>query len=177
MSTRSSTPTPAAATQMATTFVDIDRARLLDVVPGRSGQVVRDWVGLAAGWWADRIDVAAIDAFRGYATAIGDVLPDATLVIDHFHAIRLASEAVNDVRRRVQQDTARASRPQALIRSTGSAGCCCARGPTSTSGAGNASVPGSPPATPTVTSPPCGSPANSSPRSTPPATSPTPSGG
>jgi transposase len=26
------------------------------------------------------------------------------LVIDHFHAIRLASEAVNDVRRRVQQD-------------------------------------------------------------------------
>ncbi len=42
--------------------------------------------------------------FRGYATAIGDVLPTATLVIDHFHAIRLASEAVNDVRRRVQQD-------------------------------------------------------------------------
>ncbi len=36
--------------------------------------------------------------------AIGDVLPDATLVIDHFHAIRLASEAVNDVRRRVPQD-------------------------------------------------------------------------
>jgi transposase len=27
------------------------------------------------------------------------------LVIDHFHAIRLASEVVNDVRRRVQQDT------------------------------------------------------------------------
>src|SRR5215213_9082349 len=51
------------------------------------------------------IAVAAIDAFRGYATAIGDVLPDATLVIDHFHAIRLASETVNDVRRRVQQDT------------------------------------------------------------------------
>lgn len=31
-------------TQMATTFVDIDRARLGDVVPGRSGDVVRDWV-------------------------------------------------------------------------------------------------------------------------------------
>jgi transposase len=31
-------------TQMATTFVDIDGGRLLDVVPGRSGQVVRDWV-------------------------------------------------------------------------------------------------------------------------------------
>jgi transposase len=91
-------------TQMATTFVDIDRGRLLDVTPGRSGHVVREWVTCQPMRWADRIDVAAIDAFRGYATAIGDVLPDATLVIDHFHAIRLASEAVNDVRRRVQQD-------------------------------------------------------------------------
>jgi transposase len=91
-------------TQMATTFVDIDRGRLLDVVPGRSGQVVREWVASQPWWWVDRIDVAAIDAFRGYATAIGDVLPQATLVIDHFHAIRLASECVNDVRRRVQQD-------------------------------------------------------------------------
>jgi transposase len=90
-------------TQMATTFVDLDRGRLLDVVPGRSGDVVRNWVGSQPIWWAGRIDVAAIDAFRGYATAIGDVLPEATLVIDHFHAIRLASEAVNDVRRRVQQ--------------------------------------------------------------------------
>jgi transposase len=92
-------------TQMATTFVDLDRARLLDVVPGRSGQVIRDWVGQQPEVWVDGIEVAAIDAFRGYATAIGDVLPDATLVIAHFHAIRLASTAVSDVRRRVQQDT------------------------------------------------------------------------
>ena len=92
-------------TQMATTFVDIDRARLLDVVPGRSGDVVRDWVTNQPDGWADQIQVATIDAFRGYATAIGDVLPDATLVIDHFHAIRLASACVDDVRRRVQQDT------------------------------------------------------------------------
>jgi transposase len=91
-------------TQMATTFVDIDRGKLLDLVPGRSGDVVRSWVGEQHPAWADQIEVAAIDAFRGYATAIGDVLPAATLVIDHFHAIRLGSEAVNDVRRRVQQD-------------------------------------------------------------------------
>jgi hypothetical protein len=61
-------------TQMATTFVDIDRGRLLDVVPGRSGQVVREWVASQPCWWADRINVAAFDAFRGYAAAIGDVL-------------------------------------------------------------------------------------------------------
>jgi len=92
-------------TQMVTTFVDIDRGRLLDAVAGRSGDVVRDWVRSQLWWWADQIDVATIDAFAGYASAIRDVLPDATLVVDHFHAIRLASEAVNDVRRRVQHDT------------------------------------------------------------------------
>lgn len=92
-------------TKMVTTFVDIDRGRLLDAVPGRSGDVVRNWVRAQPVWWADQIRVAAIDAFAGYATAIRDTLPDTTLVIDHFHAIRLASEAVNDVRRRIQQDT------------------------------------------------------------------------
>ncbi len=80
-------------TQMATTFVDIDRGRVLDVVSARSGRgpavgaVEADLVGRP-------LDVAAIDVFGGYATAIGDVLPMTTLVIDHVHAIRLASEAV-----------------------------------------------------------------------------------
>lgn len=92
-------------TQMVTTFVDIDRGRLLDAVPGRSGDVVREWVRARPCWWPDQIQVATIDAFAGYASAIRDVLPDVRLVVDHFHAIRLASEAVNDVRRRVQQDT------------------------------------------------------------------------
>jgi transposase len=99
-------------TQMVTTFVDIDRGRLLDAVPGRSGDVVRDWVRSRPFWFPDQITVAAIDAFAGYASAIRDTLPDTTLVLDHFHAIRLASEAVNDVRRRVQQDTTGSSRSQ-----------------------------------------------------------------
>jgi transposase len=91
-------------TKMATTFVDLKRGRLLDVTRGRSGEVVRDWVRSQPIWWADQIEVAAIDAFRGYANAIDDVL-DATLVIDHFHAIRLANQAITHVRQRVQNET------------------------------------------------------------------------
>jgi hypothetical protein len=33
-----------------------------------------------------------------------DGLPHADLVVDHFHAVRLANAALDDVRRRVQQD-------------------------------------------------------------------------
>jgi transposase len=90
---------------MITGFVDLDRHMLLDVAEGRSGQVVRDWLDQRSAAWLERVDVAVVDPFRGYATAVADRLPDATIVVDHFHAIRLANAAVDDVRRRVQQAT------------------------------------------------------------------------
>ena len=49
--------------------------------------------------------MVAVDPYQGYATAVRDVLPGADLVVDHFHAVRLANAAVDDVRRRVQQGT------------------------------------------------------------------------
>jgi transposase len=49
--------------------------------------------------------VAAIDPFRGYANALRSRLPDATLVVDHFHAVKLTNTAIDDVRRRMQQET------------------------------------------------------------------------
>ena len=64
-----------------------------------------------------------LDEFAGYAAAIRDSLPDAVLVVDHFHALRLASEAVNDVRRRVQQATTGLVVAR-VTRSTVSAACC-----------------------------------------------------
>jgi transposase len=89
--------------EMITGFADLDRHLLLDVVPGRSGQVVRDWLDQRDEQWCAGIAVAVVDPFRGYATALADRLPWATIVVDHFHAIRLANQMVDDVRRRVQQ--------------------------------------------------------------------------
>jgi transposase len=90
---------------MITGFAHLDRHLLLDVAEGRSGQVVRDWLAQRPSAWLERVNVAVVDPFRGYATAVADRLPDATIVVDHFHAIRLANAAVDDVRRRVQQAT------------------------------------------------------------------------
>ncbi len=90
---------------MITGFVDLDRHLLLDVAEGRSGQVVRDWLDQRPCAWLERVHVAVVDPFRGYATAVADRLPDATIVVDHFHAIRLANAAIDDTRRRVQQQT------------------------------------------------------------------------
>jgi transposase len=81
------------------------RARLLDVVEGRSGSVLSGWVSARDQAWRDGIGVAALDPFRGYATALHTTLPDAVRVLDAFHVVKLGFDAVDAVRRRVQQET------------------------------------------------------------------------
>jgi hypothetical protein len=53
----------------------------------------------------DGIAVAALDASRRYNTALVAHLVNATVVMDHFHALALANRALDKVRRRVQNDT------------------------------------------------------------------------
>jgi len=49
--------------------------------------------------------VVALDPFRGYANGPLVNLGHAGVVVDHFHAVRLANQAIDDVRRRVQNQT------------------------------------------------------------------------
>jgi transposase len=47
----------------------------------------------------------AVDPFRGYASALRAQLPHAVRVQDAFHVVRLGFDAVDQVQRRVQQET------------------------------------------------------------------------
>ena len=80
-------------------------ARLLDVVPGRTGTVYAAWIAEREQAWRDRVELAALDPFRGYATALRTELPHATRVLDAFHVVKLGNQVVDEVRRRVQQQT------------------------------------------------------------------------
>ena len=80
-------------------------ARLLDAVVGRSGTVYAGWLKAQPDGFVDGVEHAALDPFRGYANAIRDELPDAVAVLDAFHVVRLGTQVVDEVRRRVQQDT------------------------------------------------------------------------
>ncbi len=81
------------------------RARLLDLVPGRSGKAYATWLGERGDAFRKNVKVAALDPFAGYKAAIDDKLEDATAVLDAFHVVKLGTAAVDEVRRRVQQDT------------------------------------------------------------------------
>ena len=100
------------ANRAVTGMVDLTRdahgrlhARLLDVVPGRTGTAYAGWLKQQSNTFTAGIQHASLDPFRGYANAIRDELPDAVAVLDAFHVVKLGTQVVDEVRRRVQQDT------------------------------------------------------------------------
>ena len=78
-------------------------SRLLDMVPGRSKAVFTAWLAGRPDGWRQRVQVVAMDGFTGYKTAASEDLPDAVTVMDPFHVVRLAGQALDETRRRVQQ--------------------------------------------------------------------------
>ena len=78
-------------------------SRLLDMVEGRSKQVFSTWLQGRPQAWRDGVEVVAMDGFSGFKSAAADELPDAVAVMDPFHVIRLAGDALDNCRRRVQQ--------------------------------------------------------------------------
>ena len=81
------------------------RARLLDLVAGRSAAALRSWLANQSPQFRDQVEVVAMDGFGGYKTAAADQLPEATAVMDPFHVVALAGAKLDLTRQRVQQQT------------------------------------------------------------------------
>jgi transposase len=80
-------------------------ARLLDMVEGRSKQVFTAWLQAQTPAFRAGIEVVAMDGFTGFKTAATEQLPHAVTVMDPFHVVALAGDALDRCRQRVQQDT------------------------------------------------------------------------
>ena len=77
----------------------------MDLVPGRTGTAYKNWLEERGEDFRSGIQIATLDPFQGYKNAIDDQLQNATSVLDAFHIVKLAGDALDEVRRRVQQDT------------------------------------------------------------------------
>jgi transposase len=85
-----------------TNFTDASGAgRLLGQVAGRTGKAVTGWLDDRGQAWKDQVQFVAMDPCAVYRSAIKRALPDAVIVVDHFHLVRLANQAVTKVRQRV----------------------------------------------------------------------------
>lgn len=79
-------------------------SRLLAMVEGRSKQAFKTWLAARPDAWRKGLEVVAMDGSTGFKTATTEELPEAVAVMDPFHVVRLAGDALNRCRRRVQQD-------------------------------------------------------------------------
>lgn len=89
----------------STQIVDVARGQLLDVIPGRSAAGLCEWFAGCDQAWLDAIEWATLDLSGPWRLAFDTMLPGATQVADPFHLVKLANERLDEVRRRVQNET------------------------------------------------------------------------
>jgi transposase len=89
----------------STQIVDVEQGRLLDVVPGRDSAEPCAWFAARTVEWRERIRWATLDLSSSYRAVFDTMLPDAVQVADPFHVVRLANQALDECRRRVQNET------------------------------------------------------------------------
>lgn len=104
--------------ELATVASDLDRRRVIDVVPGCTRKVIERWLMSLPAEARAGIEVVSIDPSEAYRQAIWTALPDARIVCDRFHLVRGANTALDAVRRERQRNAhARRKRPKGVRRS------------------------------------------------------------
>jgi transposase len=102
----------------STQIVDVATGQLLDVVAGRDSSGPCAWFAARPEAWRAEIRWATLDLSASYRTVFDTMLPDAVQVADPFHVVRVANTALDECRRRVQNETIghRGRKPDPLYR-------------------------------------------------------------
>jgi transposase len=93
------------ATIYATSLVDLDRRVVIDLFEGKSAVKLRRWCAGRSKRWLGGVRVVALDLTDTYRAGLSPHLVHATRVADPFHVTRVANRMVDQVRRRVQNET------------------------------------------------------------------------
>ncbi|MGA7271518.1 MAG: ISL3 family transposase [Acidimicrobiia bacterium] len=100
--------------RFVTSVVDTRSGRIADVFEGRDAKDLREWMRKQSAEHLEAVKVVSVDPHEGYRAAICGVDPvtgqvsalwDVTLVVDGFHIVRLANQALTKCRQRVQNET------------------------------------------------------------------------
>ena len=89
----------------STQIVDVEHGQLLDVVAGREVSPVCAWFAARPAAWCAGVRWATLDLSSAYRVAFDTMLPDAVQVADPYHVVHLANVALDECRRRVQNET------------------------------------------------------------------------
>jgi len=89
-----------------TIVVDHDRRRVVWAAEGRSAETLRGFFREVGPQACAAIELVSIDMAGGYKKAIAEFLPGAQVIYDRFHVQRLASDALDAVRRSLVREAA-----------------------------------------------------------------------
>lgn len=93
--------------RFVTAAVDVTSGQIVDVFEGRDARDLQAWMAVQDHGWLAKIEVVSVDPHEGYRAAIcaeNSPLAGATVVVDPFHIVRLANQAITKCRQRVQQE-------------------------------------------------------------------------
>ena len=97
--------TPEHSTIYATSLVDLDRRIVIDLFEGKSAAKLRRWCAGRSAHWLKGVRVVALDLTDTYRAGLHPHLSHATRVADPFHVTQVANRTLDQVRRRVQNET------------------------------------------------------------------------
>jgi transposase len=94
--------------RLVTAVVDVTSGQILDVFEGHNAADLREWLASMPASWRESVQVVSVDPHEGYRSALTNttLLDSVTMVVDPFHIVRLANQALTRCRQRVQQATA-----------------------------------------------------------------------
>lgn len=90
---------------MRAVIVDVKERKIIEMLENRSKDRVIEYFTRLPN--ADRIKVVTMDMWRPYAEAVREALPYAHIVIDRFHVVKAANEALDTVRKRIVEQIKR----------------------------------------------------------------------
>lgn len=83
-------------------ITNIENNTVVELLTNRNQDTIAKYLTGLKG--KDEVQYVAMDMWRPYKTAVNTVLPQATVVIDKFHIVKMANEALEKVRRSMRAD-------------------------------------------------------------------------
>jgi transposase len=89
-------------------FTDVKRRAIVDLLAKRDKLSVSKWLTNLPG--KKTVEVVTMDMWKPYRDAATALLPDARVVVDKFHVVRMANKCLDDTRKRLRADMTTADR-------------------------------------------------------------------
>ena len=83
-------------------LTNLEERTLLDLLPGRQQErVTRRLMSMAN---RHQVEIVSMDMWKPYRRAFQTVLPQARIVVDKFHVVRMANEALEKIRKGLRKE-------------------------------------------------------------------------